>query len=537
MEKNHLKNNQKNSKVLILIPCYNNDATIASVLNSILAYGYKPLVINDGSTDTSRSRIISYGSKLHYIEHERNLGKGAAIMSGYRYAVKAGYTHIITFDADGQHLASEIEALLTSAPLGSQTIVVGSRGFDQSAGDVPSSSKFGRFFSNFWVMIETGQWLPDTQSGMRLYPANPNLFNQLKHTAYDFEIEILVKAAWLNFSIQHTSVKVYYPPRQLRVSHFDGLKDNLKLSLLHTQLTIKSMFYRLNPKHKMKPLNLTTSEKPGLQFSSWLFNLGGQSLCYLTAIFPTLFYYIGYPKERKGIADLYQRLGYSKFSSQLFSFRNFWFFALSLIDRIAIFANTQDSKSLIQAPSSSSTVKNPAVFVGSHFGDWLLCSVGLGMIGPLKIAIIIDKESNPNFNKLVARIVNPSFKIVSLKSDHSQSILQLKNLVDEGFSLGFMTDRPSDKRNSLECLFMGSHARFSTTPFRIAKALKCPIYSFSCYKVGLWPKSPYRFNFKPIADSNSSDYTATLRNYLTGLEDEISSRPSHWFNFYAFWTN
>jgi uncharacterized protein (DUF2062 family) len=106
---------------------------------------------------------------------------------------------------------------------------------------VPGASHFGRAFSNFWVRLETGVDLSDTQSGMRLYPVKELLALRLLKTRYDFEIEVLVKIIWAGISARSVPVSVHYPPKEERISHFHKFIDNWRLTQLHTVLLCRRL--------------------------------------------------------------------------------------------------------------------------------------------------------------------------------------------------------------------------------------------------------------------------------------------------------
>jgi hypothetical protein len=107
--------------------------------------------------------------------------------------------------------------------------------------DAPGSSVLGRDFSNFWVRLECGRKLPDTQSGFRLYPVDFLLGERFRSRRYAFEVEVLVRAAWAGLPIRSVEVPVRYPPKGERVSHFHRVKDNLRLSFLHAWLVTRSL--------------------------------------------------------------------------------------------------------------------------------------------------------------------------------------------------------------------------------------------------------------------------------------------------------
>ena len=106
---------------------------------------------------------------MEILRHERNRGKGAAILTAAAAARQQGMTHIATIDADGQHDPADLPRLAAVVEEDPTTLVVGHRDF--SAANVPGASRFGRGFSNFWLRLQTGQSLGDTQSGFRIYPA------------------------------------------------------------------------------------------------------------------------------------------------------------------------------------------------------------------------------------------------------------------------------------------------------------------------------------------------------------------------------
>ncbi|MCW8838455.1 MAG: glycosyltransferase family 2 protein, partial [Thiovulaceae bacterium] len=118
----------------------------------------------------------------------------------------------------------------------SNSIVIGNRDFKHE--NVPDSSKFGRKFSNFWVKLETFKTLGDTQSGFRIYPTNILDLN-IKNKRFDFEIEVLALHSYRGGDIIDVETKCYYPPSEERVTHFDKVKDNIRLSLIHTKLVLQ----------------------------------------------------------------------------------------------------------------------------------------------------------------------------------------------------------------------------------------------------------------------------------------------------------
>lgn len=224
--------------VLIVIPVYNHSATLPDVVKGALATGYPVLVVDDGSDDNSLAAITNLPCSS--IRLSENMGKGAAILRGAQKALANGFKTIVTIDADGQHDPADITKLIEEAQrIGEPCMVIGSRQMTQET--VPRSSHFGKHFSNFWVRLECGCDLEDTQSGFRLYPVQELLALKPTRSRYDFEIESLVKLAWAGISISAVAVGVHYPAPSERISHFHKFKDNLRLTILHSMLVTRRL--------------------------------------------------------------------------------------------------------------------------------------------------------------------------------------------------------------------------------------------------------------------------------------------------------
>lgn len=224
-------------KPLIVIPVYNHAGTLREVVTRALDVCGDVLVVDDGSTDGSAE--VLKGLPVGFIRHEINKGKGVAILTAAAEARRLGMSHIITIDADGQHDPANISQFIPVIQENPLAIVVGKRIFNSKT--VPFSSRFGRGFSNFWLRVETGYSLKDTQSGFRAYPVIILEWLKLHEKRYSFEIEVLVKAAWAGIELKEVDISVYYPESDKRISHFRPFMDNLALTVLNTRLTTRAI--------------------------------------------------------------------------------------------------------------------------------------------------------------------------------------------------------------------------------------------------------------------------------------------------------
>jgi glycosyltransferase involved in cell wall biosynthesis len=225
----------------VVIPTYNNEKTLGKVIASVLEYTPNIIVVNDGSNDSTANILESFKDKIEIITFPRNRGKGAALREGFQRAEALGYEYAITLDSDGQHFPSDIPKFLAKVTPGDDLLIIGNR--DMSGENIPQRSLFGRKFSNFWVKLETGRDLLDTQSGYRLYTVAKINRIHFFTKKYDFELESLVRWVWKGYPVGFVTIGVYYPPLNERVSHFRGFKDNFRISLLNTVLVLITIIH------------------------------------------------------------------------------------------------------------------------------------------------------------------------------------------------------------------------------------------------------------------------------------------------------
>jgi glycosyltransferase involved in cell wall biosynthesis len=156
--------------VFVIIPFYNENTVIRQVINDLLPLQYQLVIVDDGST-VSPVGIILY-NKIHFLRHKVNLGQGAAIQTGIDYALSKEALWIITFDADGQHQASDIQQLILPVINGEADITIASRFLEKSKHNASAGRKLilktGRWVNYFF----TGLYLSDAHNGLRAMNRN-----------------------------------------------------------------------------------------------------------------------------------------------------------------------------------------------------------------------------------------------------------------------------------------------------------------------------------------------------------------------------
>lgn len=163
------------SRVLIIVPAYNEEKTIASVCSEIAAAGYDFIVINDGSKD-STPKILD-DLNLPHIDLISNLGIGGAVQTGYKYAKYNNYDIAVQLDADGQHSVSCVKNIIQPIIDNKADFVIGSRYIDKKSSSFHSTKlrRAGIFLISFIILLFSGKRIYDVTSGFRA--ANKNVID------------------------------------------------------------------------------------------------------------------------------------------------------------------------------------------------------------------------------------------------------------------------------------------------------------------------------------------------------------------------
>jgi glycosyltransferase involved in cell wall biosynthesis len=227
--------------ICVIIPTYNNAGTIEQVIHSVSEFCDDVFVVCDGPTDGTEELVRQCATPVHVIAYQPNKGKGSALVTGFREALKLGFRYAITLDSDGQHYASDIPAFVEAITEHPDSLIIGSRGLKHD--NMPQKNTFANKFSNFWFMVQTGKKLPDTQTGFRLYPLHKMGKMRLITSRYEAELEMLVRSAWRNIPIIPIPINVFYPSQEERVSFFRPGKDFTRISILNTFFCFAAILY------------------------------------------------------------------------------------------------------------------------------------------------------------------------------------------------------------------------------------------------------------------------------------------------------
>ena len=215
-------------KFAVVIPAYNEAATIRDVVERALLQCPHVIVVDDGSTDGTAECLGGLAATV--LCHHSNQGKGASIWSGIQQALTTGAEAVITLDGDGQHRPEDIPRLIAKATDYPGLIVIGSR-MAQWA-EFPPRRLFANRVANFGISWAAGYRIEDSQSGMRLYPSTLvqtiDLPRDRAH-GFVFESEILIEAARRGVYSVPVPIDAIYSVNA-RASHFRNVIDVVRIA-------------------------------------------------------------------------------------------------------------------------------------------------------------------------------------------------------------------------------------------------------------------------------------------------------------------
>ncbi len=214
----------------VVIPAYNEAATIREVASRAVRQIERVIVVDDGSTDGTSDALV--GLPVALLRNPTNRGKAASLWRGFQQALAAGASGVVTLDGDGQHAPEDIPRLLAEAAFHPDHVIIGARRRDQRR------AAFCRYAANrvadFWVSWAAGCSFTDSQSGFRVYPAS--LLSRVKIThgkvrSFVFESEILIEATRAGHRSLAVPIEAFYRPGA-RPSYFLPVRDIARITCM-----------------------------------------------------------------------------------------------------------------------------------------------------------------------------------------------------------------------------------------------------------------------------------------------------------------
>lgn len=549
-------------KPCALIPCYNHGKTLAGVVSALINQGLDCLVVDDGS-DLDTKQDIDALSKQYpqcqIICLSENKGKGGALTEGFRVAHQLGYSHALQVDADGQHDLNCVNALLKMAEETPHKLISGQPIYDNS---VPKSRLYGRYVTHFWVWVETLSFsLKDSMCGFRVYPLIETLGILEAYPVgqrMDFDTEIMVRLYWDGIDSRFLPTKVSYP--ETGISHFDVVKDNIRISKMHTRLFF-GMLLRIPKLLRFKPSAhwAKTEERRGLNGMRFMFKvyhlLGRKPFECLLYFIAGWFWLTGGEQSRasrdyiKRVHRRYQNLGRNA-PPKLNSYQHFLRFGNAMLDKMASWSgHLKWGKNVEFAPNAETALFAPSpigkLILASHLGDIEVCRALAEKENIKRINSLVFHKHAARFQKVLSEIAPQSMlNLISVDEITPDVAISLQEKIQAGEWVAIVGDRiavSSSQENNRRISyspFLGEIAPFPQGPIILASLLKCPVLLMFALK----EQGKIRIHCEAFADpivlprkTRNEAIQTYIDKYADRLEYYTLLSPMDWFNFYPFW--
>lgn len=212
-----------NIKILALIPAYNEAIAIQAVVLETMKY-LPVLVVDDGSSDATRELALESGALI--VQNPQNLGKGAALRNGFRFALENSYQAVLILDADGQHDPHEIPLFLESYQKNKVNLIIGMRDFTQ----MPFTRRLANTLGSVLVNRLTRELIHDNQSGFRLIDAEVmNLLLESQEMGFEFEVEMIFACLYAGLSIDWVPITTIYADENSHISPLSHISNYFRI--------------------------------------------------------------------------------------------------------------------------------------------------------------------------------------------------------------------------------------------------------------------------------------------------------------------
>jgi len=222
------------SKILVIIPAYNEERFIGSVVLKVRQHADSVIVVDDGSTDGTSEVAEAAGAIV--VKHAENMGKGVALNTGFQRARQLEPEVVVLLDGDGQHLPEEVLLLIAPVLRGEADIVIGSR-YLQKRSRVPTHRVWGHQAFNWLTNVISGTHITDSQSGYRAFSARALELVSFNSESFSVESEMQLLARQHHLRLAEVSVTIRYP-------------DKPKRSVIGHGLTVLNGILRLMSQHR-----------------------------------------------------------------------------------------------------------------------------------------------------------------------------------------------------------------------------------------------------------------------------------------------
>jgi predicted LPLAT superfamily acyltransferase len=552
-------------RICALIPTYNHNQSLRTIIEYLLTSGLDILIVDDGSQQQTRlviDQICRDFPQLHLFRLEENMGKGGAVKAGLFYLSELGYTHAFQIDADGQHSLSKVESFLDLSKRNPQALISGEPVYDKT---VPIGRKIGRWVTHVWVWIETLSFrISDSMCGFRIYPIQQTIAaitNSSIGLRMDFDTEVMVRLFWKGTPIVMNPVKVIYPEGNL--SNFKLWADNWQITKMHTRLFFRMLcslpsILRNRPNYKQLDLKGSSvawsslEERgtiSGIYFLSTIYRLLGRRICKLIGTPIVLYFFITGGEQRKAslifLHRVYKLGGLPKKPNYYHSFLHFLHFFEMGLDKIAAWSGNFN-KDLINEKSFEALKQlmdrpKGGILLVSHIGNIEFCRAIADSDHQHRLHVLLHTKNSKHFSQ-VLNAFNPNFKLnlIEVTEIGSETIIYLKDRIEAREWVVIAADRfpVIGHKHVSYAPFLGQLAPFAQGPYIVASLLECPVYTaLAVYEQNQFKIFVEQFSFLVSLDRKTKQVSLNnyVKMYAEYLEKFALKYPYQWFNFFDFW--
>lgn len=541
----------------LLIPVYNHGPLIEGTWDRLRAFNLPCILVDDGSEPGTAAVLDTLAAReplIRLLRLPENRGKGAASLGGIAEAHRLGYTHALQIDADGQHDAADIPAMLAMAEQEPQALISGA---PQYGNDIPRSRLYGRYITHVWVWIETLSFdIVDSMCGFRVYPVAAT-HALAQSTAIGqrmtFDTDIMVRLYWAGTPVRFMPTRVTYPANG--ISHFRPLRDNLQISAMHTRLVCGMLWrvccrggFKTRP-HKTRPYQHWSQQQErgaawGLRLSLWCYRRLGAGALHALLYFIIGWFFLFAGSARRASREYLDR-ALQRPATLADSYRHFLAFGHAIVDKLAAW-NGQirhgdvhfHQRELLLAQKASG---KGCVILTSHLGNTDVCRALSTYVEGLQLNVLLFTQNARQINK-VLQDVNPGsgMEIIEIGNIGPDTAMRLHEKVQRGEFVVIAADRtsPTTMHRVSSASFLGSPALFPQGPFILASLLECPVYLL----FALYNGRHYELFVEPFAAQlqfprrqRNALLGETIQRYAARLEHYCRLAPLQWFNFFDFW--
>ena len=547
----------------VLIPCYNHGAMMAKVLSRLAPFGLPCLVVDDGSDEQTR-RILEHLAagqpQVTLVRLAQNAGKGAAVIKGLEESARAGYTHAVQVDADGQHAIEDIPKMLALAERHPEALISGQPIYDDS---IPRSRLYGRWITHVWVWIETlSLQLKDSMCGFRVYPVSPTLQLAARVSLgkrMDFDTEVMVRLYWQGNTSYFLPTRVTYPPDGL--SHFDALKDNVRISLMHTRLFFgmlpripTTLLFRRRRQHWAQQDEVKGLWGMRLMLRVW--QLFGRR-AFTVLLWPVIgVYWLTARPARQASQQWTARVKQvltqrnMPVPPRLNSFFHFMRFGNAMLDKVASWRGELTfHRDVVFAPGAYDVLDADAsqgkLLLASHLGDVEACRALAQLEGSKVINALVFSDNAQRFKQIMTEMApQAGVNLMPVTDIGPDTAIAIKEKLERGEWVAIVGDRiaVTPQRGGdwrvIWSSFMGQPAPFPQGPFILASILRCPVVLI----YALRQQGALTIHCEPFADplllprgERQQALQQAVDRYAQRLEHYALMSPLDWFNFFDFW--